>query len=109
MANVLKKWKSYALTPDSLELPYGEGSFTGGYFEDPEHSEQLIAYAQNFFQSNFKVVFIKQNESKDLNKSSKEDRLPSQVKDIIDVFEGRIESLDWDTKKVKNGLKTKII
>ena len=94
MANVLKKWKSYALTPDSLELPYGEGSFTGGYFEDPEHSEQLIAYAQNFFQSNFKVVFIKQNESKDLNKSSKEDRLPSQVKDIIDVFEGRIESLD---------------
>jgi len=94
MANVLKKWKSYALTPDSLELPYGEGSFTGGYFEDPEHSEQLIAYAQNFFQSNFKVVFIKQNESKDLNKSSKEDRLPSQVKDIIDIFEGRIESLD---------------
>jgi DNA polymerase-3 subunit gamma/tau len=94
MANVLKKWKSYALTPDSLELPYGEGSFTGGYFEDPEHSEQLIAYAQNFFQSNFKIVFKKQNEPKELNKGSKEDRLPSQVKDIIDIFEGRIESLD---------------
>jgi len=94
MANVLRKWKTYTLTSDSLELPNGEGSFTGGYFNDPEHSDQLIAYAQDFFQPDFKVLFTKQNEPKDPIKSSKEDRLPSPVKDILDIFEGSIVSRD---------------
>ena len=94
MANVLKGWKSFIITANKLELPYGEGSFTGRYFDDPEHHEQLVAYAQDFFQSDFEVSFRKQNDSKDLEKSSGEGRLPNPVKDIIDIFEGKLVSRD---------------
>ena len=90
MANVLSEWKSYTFTANKLELPCGEGSFTGSYFNDPEHYEQLVTYVKNFFQSDFEVVFKKQDNTKDLKKSSGEDRLPGPVKDIIDIFEGKI-------------------
>jgi len=92
MANVLKKWKSYILTADSLELPNGEGSFTGDYFNDSEHSDTLIAYAKDFFHPDFTVLFTKHNQSKkkDEKKGSKEDRLPGPVNDILDIFEGSI-------------------
>ena len=94
MANVLKEWKSCTLTADRLELPYGEGAFTGGYFDDPEHYEQLCAYAQDFFQSDLKVVFKKQSQPKNLKKTPKEDTLPASVRDIIDIFEGKIVNRD---------------
>jgi len=94
MANVLKEWKSYTITANRLELPHGEGSFTGSYFDDPEHYEQLVAYAQDFFQSNLKVSFKKQNDPKDLRESSGEGRLPNPVRDIIDIFEGKIVGQD---------------
>lgn len=91
MANVLKKWKSYTLTSDSLELPYAEESFTRSYFNDSEHFDQLIAYARDFFQPDFTILFTKQSEpKKDEKKSAKEDRLPSTVNDILDIFEGSI-------------------
>jgi hypothetical protein len=91
MANVLKKWKSYTLTSDSLELPYAEGSFTRSYFDDSEHFDQLIAYARDFFQPDFTILFTKQSEpKKDEKKGAKEDRLPSTVNDILDIFEGSI-------------------
>ncbi|UCF72864.1 MAG: DNA polymerase III subunit gamma/tau [Deltaproteobacteria bacterium] len=94
IANILREWKSYTVTEHTLELPYGEGSFTGSYFDDPEHYEQLVAYVQDFFQSNLKVVFKKRNDRKDLRKGSGEDRLPGPVKDIVDMFEGKIVSQD---------------
>jgi DNA polymerase-3 subunit gamma/tau len=94
MANVLKEWKSCTLTADRLELPYGEGAFTGGYFDDPDHYEQLCAYAQDFFQSDLKVVFKKQSQPKNLKKPPKEDTLPASVRDIIDIFEGKIVNRD---------------
>jgi len=94
MANVLKEWKFYTIDANRLELPYGEGSFTGSYFDDPEHYEQLVAYAQDFFQSNFEVSFKRQNDPKDLKKNSGEDRPPNLVKDIIDIFEGKIVGRD---------------
>jgi len=91
MANVLKKWKSYTLTADTLELSNEEGSFTGNYFKDSEHSDNLIAYARAFFHPDFTVLFTKQNQpKKDVKKGSKEDRLPSTVSDILDIFEGSI-------------------
>ena len=92
--NVLRKWKSYTITEDTLELPCGEGSFTASYFDDPEHYGQLVDYVRDFFQSNFKVVFKKQNDHKDLKKGSGEDRLSEPVKDIVDIFEGEIVSQD---------------
>ncbi|MFB0532815.1 MAG: DNA polymerase III subunit gamma/tau, partial [Desulfatiglandales bacterium] len=94
MANLLKKWKSFTITANRLELPYGEGSFTGSYFDDPEHYELLVAYAQDFFQSNFEVSFKKQNDSKDSRENSGEGRLPNPVKDIINIFEGKLVSRD---------------
>ena len=96
MANVLKKWQSYILTADSLELPNGEGSFTGDYFNDSEHSDTLIAYAKDFFHPDFTVLFTKHNQTKkkDEKKGSKKDRLPSPVNDILDIFEGSIVSKD---------------
>ncbi len=90
MANILKEWKPYKFSENRIELPYRERSFTGSYFNDPEHYEQLVAYTQDFFQSNIKIVFKKQNDPKDLKKSSGEDRLPEPLKDIIDIFEGKI-------------------
>jgi hypothetical protein len=90
VANVLKEWKSYTITDDTLELPCGSGSFTGSYFDDPEHYEQLVAYARDFFQSDLKVVFKRQNERKHVKESSAEAKLPEPVKDIVDVFEGKI-------------------
>jgi len=94
MANVLKEWKSFTITANELELPYGEGSFTGSYFNDPEHHDQLVAYAQDFFQPDFKVSFRRQNDFKDLKENSGEGRLPNPVKDIIDLFEGELVSRD---------------
>jgi len=90
MANIVKELKYYKFSGNRLELPYEEKPFTGSYFNDPEHYEQLVAYSQDFFQSNLKIVFKKQNDPKDLKKSSGEDRLPEPLKDIIDIFEGKI-------------------
>ncbi|MFO8164120.1 MAG: DNA polymerase III subunit gamma/tau [Thermodesulfobacteriota bacterium] len=92
MANILKKWKSYTLTADSLELPNGEGSFTGDYFNDSEHANTLITYAKEFFHPDFTVVFTKRGQAreKDEKKEGKEDRLPDTVHDILDIFEGSI-------------------
>jgi DNA polymerase-3 subunit gamma/tau len=92
MANVLKKWESYTLTTDSLELPSREGSFIGDYFNDSEHSDKLIAYAKDFFHPDFTVLFTKQNQAK--NKGIKKDRLPRPVTDILDIFEDSIVSED---------------
>jgi DNA polymerase-3 subunit gamma/tau len=92
IANVLREWKSYTITEDTLELPCAEGSFTGSYFDDPEHYEQLVGYVRDFFQSNFKVVLKRQNDRKALKKSSGEGTLPEPVKDIVDIFEGDIVS-----------------
>ncbi|HUU39300.1 MAG TPA: DNA polymerase III subunit gamma/tau [Desulfatiglandales bacterium] len=90
MANVLREWKSYNVTAEKLELSCSEGSFTGSYFYDSEHYDQLVAYARDFFQPNFKVVLTKQDNHKELQKSLKEDTLSGTVKDIIDIFEGKI-------------------
>ena len=90
MANVLKEWKSHAILADRLELPDGEGSFTGGYFDDPDHYQQLLAYVQDFFDPALKVVFPKQSESGIGKNNSKQDTLPQAARDIIDLFEGKI-------------------
>ncbi len=90
MANVLREWKSYTLTADRLELPYGEGPFTGGYFDDPEHSEQLRSYAKEFFQSDLKVVFKREVQKQKLERSQREETVPSSVRDVIDIFEGKL-------------------
>ena len=90
MANVLKEWKSYTILADRLELPNGEGSFTAGYFDDPEHHEQLLTYAQEFFDPSLKVVFTKQSEPGNAKNDAREDTLPAAAQDIIDLFEGKI-------------------
>ena len=90
MANVLKEWKSYTILADRLELPNGEGSFTAGYFDDPEHHEQLLAYAQEFFDPSLKVIFTKQSEPVAGKNNSNEEKLPAAAQDIIDLFEGKI-------------------
>jgi DNA polymerase-3 subunit gamma/tau len=46
-------------------------------------------------------------ETKDLKGGSGEDRLPEQVKDIIDIFEGKIISRDLGSKKIKTELELK--
>ena len=91
MANILKKWKSYTLTAESLELPSRERSFTGDYFNDPEHSDKLIAYAKDFFHPDFTVLFTKENlPESDEKKRAKRDRLPGAVTDILNIFEDSI-------------------
>ena len=90
MANVLKELKSHAILADRLELPNGEGSFTAGYFDDPEHHEQILTYVHDFFDPAIKVVFTKQSEPGAGKNNSKEDTLPAAAQDIIDLFEGKI-------------------
>jgi DNA polymerase III subunit gamma/tau len=90
MSNVLREWKSYSINSDSLELSCVEGSFTGSYFYDTEHYEQLAAYARDFFDEDFKVVLTKQDNHKDLQNNSRKDKLSGTVKDVIDIFEGKI-------------------
>ena len=90
MANVLKEWKSHTILADRLELPNGQGSFSAGYFDDPEHYEQFLAYVHDFFDPALKVVFTKQSEPENGKNNSKEDTLPAAAQDIIDLFEGKI-------------------
>ncbi len=90
MANVLKELKFHSLREDRLELPNGEGSFTAGYFDDPDHHEQLLAYVHDFFDPDLKVVFTKQGESGNAKNHAKKDTLPAAAQDIIDLFEGKI-------------------
>jgi DNA polymerase-3 subunit gamma/tau len=90
MANVLKELKFHSLKEDRLELPNGEGSFTAGYFDDPDHHEQLLAYVHDFFDPDLKVVFTKQGESGNAKNHAKKDTLPAAAQDIIDLFEGKI-------------------
>jgi DNA polymerase-3 subunit gamma/tau len=90
MANVLKELKFHSLRGDQLELPNGEGSFTAGYFDDPDHFEQLLAYVHDFFHPDLKVVFTKQGEPGSEKNHAKEDTLPAPAQDIIDLFEGKI-------------------
>jgi DNA polymerase-3 subunit gamma/tau len=94
MANILEKWSPRTINGDRMELSCGKGSFTAGYFDDPERFEQLAAYAHEFFHSNFKVVFTKQNNAIEREKGIKEDQIPEQVTDILDIFEGNIVNHD---------------
>jgi DNA polymerase-3 subunit gamma/tau len=94
MANILKAWKSYTITGDRLELPYGDKSFTGSYFDDPEHYEELLSYARDFFHSNFEIMLTRHSDADAPANDSKEDELPEQVKDIIDIFEGIVVGQD---------------
>jgi len=94
MANILKEWSPPTMNGDSMELSCGKGSFTAGYFDDPERFEQLVAYAHEFFHSNFKVVFKKQNSARAAENGIKEDEVPEQVSDILDIFEGKIVKND---------------
>ena len=94
MANILKECKSYSINENRLELLCGKGSFIESYFDDPEHYEQLLSNANIFFHSDFEIVFKKQNDTKDLRKDSRENGLSEQVRDIVDIFNGKIVSLD---------------
>lgn len=94
MANILKEWKPSAMNEDRVELPYGKGSFTASYFDDPEHFEQLVDYAHEFFHSNFEVVLKKQEDTIGAENGIKEDEVPEQVSDILDIFEGKMVSHD---------------
>jgi len=94
MANILKEWEPSTITEDRMELPYGKGSFTASYFDDPDHFEQLVAYAREFFHANFKVVFTKQNDTMGSERDTRDDEVPEQVNDILDIFEGKIVSRD---------------
>jgi DNA polymerase-3 subunit gamma/tau len=94
MANILKKWKPCSINEDRMELPYGKGSFTASYFDDPEHFEQLVSLAREFFHSNFEVVLKKQDDIIGPENGIKEDEVPEQVSDILDIFEGKIVSQD---------------
>jgi DNA polymerase-3 subunit gamma/tau len=94
MANILKEWKPSAIYKDRIELSYGKGSFTSSYFDDPDHFKQLVAYAREFFHSNFNIVLVKRNNSIGVEKGIKENEVPDQVSDILDIFEGKIVSHD---------------
>jgi DNA polymerase-3 subunit gamma/tau len=94
MANVLKEWKPSAIQEDRIELSYGKGSFTASYFDDPERFKQLVAYAKEFFHSNFKIVLVKHNNAIGVEKAIRKDEVPDQVSDILDIFEGKIVSND---------------
>jgi len=94
MYNILKEWNPPAITEDKMEFPYGTGSFTASYFEDPEHFSQLSGYAHEFFHPNFKVVFSKHNGLSGTYKARKTDQVPDQVSDILDIFEGKIVNQD---------------
>jgi DNA polymerase-3 subunit gamma/tau len=94
MYNILKEWRAPTITQDKMEFPYGKGSFTSSYFDDPEHLEQLAAYAHEFFHSNVKVVFAKDNGLTGMEPGRTDDRVPEQVSDILDIFEGKIVSQD---------------
>ncbi len=94
MANILKEWKPSTINEDKMELPYGKGSFTASYFDDPEHFGQLVDYAHEFFHSNFEVVLKKQDDTTGAENGIKEDEVPQQLSDILDIFEGKIVSRD---------------
>jgi DNA polymerase-3 subunit gamma/tau len=94
MANILKQWKPSTMNEVRMELPYGKGSFTASYFDDPEHFEQLVAYAREFFHSNFEVVLTKQDDTAGAGTYIEEDEVPKHVSDILDIFEGKIASND---------------
>ncbi|MBW1689307.1 MAG: DNA polymerase III subunit gamma/tau [Deltaproteobacteria bacterium] len=94
MANILKEWEPSTIAEDRMELPYGKGSFTASYFDDPDHFEQLVAYAREFFHANFKVIFTKQSVAVGTEQDTGNNEVPEQVNDILDIFEGKIISRD---------------
>jgi len=94
MANILKEFTYYEFIKNGIELASAKGTFTESYFDDPEHYEKLISFAHDFFKSNFNIKFKKQGDFKNLKKTSREDNVPSLVKDVIDVFEGKIVGND---------------
>jgi len=94
MANILKEFANYGLTKNGTELAPTKGGFIEGYFDDPEHYEKLIGFARDFFNANFTIVFKKQGEFKNLKKTSRESKVPTIVKDVIDVFDGKIVGND---------------
>lgn len=90
MANILKEFTNSALTKNGIELATTKEGFIEGYFDDPEHYEKLATFAHEFFHSNFTIIFKKPGEFKNSNKTSGENKLPPIIKDIMDVFEGKI-------------------
>jgi len=94
MANILKEWRPLTMNGDRMELSCGKGSFTAGYFDDPERFEKLVGYAHGFFHSNVKVVLTKHNNAGETKNGVKEDQVPEQLSDILDIFEGKIVNHD---------------
>ena len=94
MANILKEFTYYEFIKNGIELASDKGAFTESYFDNPEHYEKLTSFARDFFKSNFNIIFKKQGDFKDLKKASRENNIPGLVKDVIDVFEGKIVGSD---------------
>ncbi len=88
MANLLKE-NTYKFDKNTLELTYGEGSFTKDYFEDPKNHEQLVSLVREFFHPDLEIKLKRQKIKK--SPTSRQHPLPDTAREIIEIFEGKIE------------------
>lgn len=105
MFNVLKGWEFVNLTEKTLEIARGGQSFSASYFDDKDRYEHLSSYCRDFFQRDIRLKILANNNSvspkdrapkighQEIETTKKED-LPQPVQDILNMFQGEIQSRD---------------
>lgn len=101
MYSVLKDWELVRLDEGHLEITNGKQSFSSDYFDDKKAYEQFSSLCRQFFNEQIKII-ISRNSSFEPNQNNKpkietetrkqkdNSTLPGPVKDVLDVFQGKI-------------------
>jgi DNA polymerase III subunit gamma/tau len=114
MSKVLEEWDLLNLAGGSLELRKGPRSFSAAYFDDPEKLDQLRAFCREFFGREVHIRLLEPSNSPARKKQivppgragnadgGPKKNIPSPVRDVIDVFQGKIAS-EGPSKKPVSG------
>jgi len=109
MFNILKDWKFLSLDEKVLKISKGNQSFSSKYFDDQERYNQISGYCRDFFKSDIKIKIVVNNQphsetwkepvkKKQYLRHKTDKNLPPPVRDIIQMFQGKLLEGDSATK-----------
>jgi len=101
MYSVLKDWELIGLEEGHLEINNGTKSFSSDYFDDKDTYDQFCSLCRQFFNERIKIIIRRNSRSvsdhdnkpktqTEIRKRKDNSTLPDPVKEVLDVFQGKI-------------------
>lgn len=102
MFTMLKDWQFSKMTQNTLEITKSSQPFSSAYFDEKGRRDQLVEYCRSFFERDVSLKILENNqvplkkkqttgEKRSDPESSGRSDLPAPVREILNVFQGKIE------------------